>query len=493
MANEARLGTVDWLAAELTRGHLVERARLAPLVAEFRALSPEGDSLGFAEFLVGRAALTPYQIEKVMDGELEALGVGPYVLAEPVGAGGLGIVYRAYGRADRQPYAIKLVVPRGESNLRLVRRQVRSFAELPPHPALVPCVDVGTCGDRHYVAWPFVTGEPLEVFIARHGPLAAPDAVRLALDLADALHLAHGHGLFHGVVKPSNVLVGDDGVARLLDFGVGALLAGDELFAADDQFGLGLVLFFALTGHLTSDEDLPEGIPLELVDVVARLLADAPAERYRDFGEVVRELRPHLDVMAAFDGAGRLTLGDELADTPQNLPRTAFAPPMDLPPLTPLTSAAPAEVEPESLLKRALGKLTFWRPPRDAVAVSVLAPPTLPPGEPATLALFAHGAAREIRALGRTYFPGHGLAGSVALRRPVARGERLTAHLALPGLAVEPAVQKFVWAGQTLPLPCSVHVPADFRPGEIVGVLSLARGADVIMNHEFRVVVSGEW
>jgi len=490
MANEARMGTVDWLAAELARGHLVERARLAPLVGEFRALVPAGDALAFAEFLVGRAALTPYQIEKVMDGELEALGVGAYVLVEPVGAGALGVVYRAQGRADRQPYAVKLVMPHGESNLRLARRQVRSFAELPSHPALVPCVDVGTCGNRHYVAWPFVAGEPLEGLVARHGPLAASYAVRLALDLADGLHLAHGHGLFHGVVKPSNVLIGDDGAARLLDFGVGALLAGDDSFAAEDQFGLGLVLFFALTGRLTSDEDLPEGIPPELVDVVGRLLADAPAERYRDFGEVVRELRPHLDVMAPFDGAARMTLGDGLADTPHDLPRVTVAPPMDRPPFTPPTSVAPAEVEPDSLLKRALGRLTFWRPPRDAVAVSVLAPPALPPGETATLAVFAHGAAREIHALGLTYFPGHAVAGSVALRRPVARGERLTAHLALPGLVVEPAVQRFVWGGQTLPLPSSVLVPADFRPGEIVGVLSLARGADVIMNHEFRVMVS---
>src|SRR5262249_18686378 len=191
MSNEARLGTVDWLAAELARGHLVERARLTLFVDEFRAMIPEGDAVGFAEFLVGRAALTLYQIEKVMEGESEGLGVGPYVLAEPIGAGGLGVVYPATGRADRRPYAIKLAPPRGEWHLRLARRQVRASAKLPPPPALVPCVDVGTANDRHYVVWPFAAGETLEAFVARHGPLAAPDAVRLALDLADGLHLAH--------------------------------------------------------------------------------------------------------------------------------------------------------------------------------------------------------------------------------------------------------------------------------------------------------------
>src|SRR5262245_50967730 len=155
MINQEIVGTVDWLAAELARGHLVERTVLASLVVEFRKLHPEGDSLLFAEYLVDHSPLTPYQIEKVIDGEADELGLGPYVIAEPIGAGGLGVVYRAAGRADRRAYAVKVLPPQGDENLRLARRQVRAFVDLPPHAALVPCVDVGTTAERHYLAWPF--------------------------------------------------------------------------------------------------------------------------------------------------------------------------------------------------------------------------------------------------------------------------------------------------------------------------------------------------
>jgi hypothetical protein len=485
MINNEILGTIEWLVAELARGHLVDRARLAPLVDEFRVLHPDSDSLHFAEFLVERSAVTPYQIEKVIDGESEELGLGPYVLAEPIGAGGMGVVYRAEGRAERRTYAIKVLPPCATENLRLTRRQVRAFAEMPPHPAVIPCIDVGAVGERHYLVWPFVAGETLEDYVGRHGPLAGPDAVRLALDLADVLHLTHEHDLFHGSIKPSNVMIGDDGIARLLDFGSGALLAEDDgkCLGARDQIGLGQVILFALSGRFT--HAFPDSVPAELVEVLDRLLAEAPADRYRDFGELVRDLQPAVDVTLPLADPTNVGHLDALHDTPTDLPRLR-----PRPPVTPARSAAPADVDTPSLFRRVLGRLVFWRPPRDPVAVSILAPPTLTPGATSTLAIFTHGKTREIQALGKTYFPGHALAGSVTLRRPVMRGERLTAHLALPGLTVEPSVQKFVWAGQTLPLPCAVQVPSDFRPGEIVGVLSLARGGDVVLNHEFRVVVS---
>jgi len=91
----------------------------------------------------------------------------------------------------------------------------------------------------------------------RHGPLAAPDAVRLALDLADGLHLAHGHGLFHGVVKPSNVMLADgpDVSVRLLDFGLALVTEEETLTAAGDVPGtLAYISPERLTGKTAGPE-----------------------------------------------------------------------------------------------------------------------------------------------------------------------------------------------------------------------------------------------
>ena len=120
---------------------------------------------------------------------------------------------------------------------------------------------------------------------------------------------------------------------------------------------------------------------------------------------------------------------------------------------------APAAPAKPSMLGRVLGKLAFWRPARDTVACSVLAPPVLYAGETATLPLFAHSEpADTILAMGRTYFPAHEMVGSEPISREVARGARLTFHLAFPGLTLEPPVQKIAWRGQVMPLPFAVQV-----------------------------------
>src|SRR5262249_16026686 len=112
-------------------------------------------------------------------------------------------------------------------NVRLARRKVRLFEQC-QHPAVVPFVDVGTSGGMHYLAWPLVEGETLDKLVQRHGKLAPVQAASYLLQVAEGLESCHRQGLFHGLLKPSNLMLGPDEQAYILDFGIGSLLAETE-------------------------------------------------------------------------------------------------------------------------------------------------------------------------------------------------------------------------------------------------------------------------
>src|SRR5262249_44719211 len=124
-------------------------------------------------------------------------------------------------------YAVKVLPRRSMWNVRLARRKVRLFEQC-QHPAVVPFVDVGTAGGMHYLAWPMVEGETLERIVQQKGKLTPAEAVGYAVQAAEGLELCHRQNLFHGLLKPSNLMIGSDGQVRILDFGIGCLLAESE-------------------------------------------------------------------------------------------------------------------------------------------------------------------------------------------------------------------------------------------------------------------------
>ena len=138
-------------------------------------------------------------------------------------------------------------------NVRLARRQVRSFGGF-SHPAVVPFVDVGTAGGLHYLVWPLVEGIDARSRRAASGQAAAEPAALYAVQIAQGLTVAHQNNLFHGLLKPSNVMIGADNQARILDFGIGSLLVENE--------GESLVDTMSTANTLTSGLDCasPESI-----------------------------------------------------------------------------------------------------------------------------------------------------------------------------------------------------------------------------------------
>jgi serine/threonine-protein kinase len=253
----------------------------------------------------------------------------------------MGTVYKAFSKNDNKWYAVKVLPRRSMWNVRIARRQVRSFDQC-KHPSVVPFVDVGTAGGTHYLAWPLVEGEGLDHLVQREGKLPSGLAARIAMQAAEGLDICHRNSLIHGLLKPSNLMLGTDGQLRILDFGIGSLLAeseGESLVdtmstansltsgldcaspesimdptqrtPAGDQYSLGCVLYFCLTGqypfpegtavekmmaHQTKqappiNEANPE-VPDELVAIVDRLMQKTPSGRYSSVAEAIEALKP---------------------------------------------------------------------------------------------------------------------------------------------------------------------------------------------------------
>src|SRR5437764_11227309 len=111
-------GTCDWLATEIAFSHLVEPRDLDPVMAAFQADNPHADGTALAEHLVKRGLLTTFQATRLLEGQGRGLILGPYVLWDVLGTGNMGTVYKALGRADRKPYAVKVLPVRGPWNVR---------------------------------------------------------------------------------------------------------------------------------------------------------------------------------------------------------------------------------------------------------------------------------------------------------------------------------------------------------------------------------------
>src|SRR5262249_30743640 len=150
-----------------------------------------------------------------------------YILQDILGYGSMGTVYKALSRNDQQHYALKVLPRRSMWNVILAKRQVQTFKKI-QHPSVVACLDVGTAGSQHHLAWSFVEGETLDKIVQRDSKLHAGIVAHYALQMAEALRDCHLQGLFHGLLKPSNLLIDARHQAYILDFGVGAILTQNE-------------------------------------------------------------------------------------------------------------------------------------------------------------------------------------------------------------------------------------------------------------------------
>ncbi len=340
----SELGTCEWFVWDLRRSGLIDRGQLDQVIGEFLKRNPRAEPPAMADYLVSQGVLSPFQAERILSGKTQGLVLGPYILVDSIGSGSMGQVYKATSKTDNQWYAVKVLPRRSMWNVRLARRQVRAFSQL-SHPGVVPFVDVGTSGGLHYLVWPFSEGETLEARVSREGKMPANVVARCAYQVAQALNICHQNGIFHGLIKPSNIMLGKDGQTRVLDFGIGSLLVendGESLVdtmstantltsgldcsspesimeptnrtPAGDQYSLGCVIYFALAGRYpfadgtavekmmahqskqpTPLRELVAGIPEGLIEIVERLMQKSPEARFVGADDIVEALQPFIN------------------------------------------------------------------------------------------------------------------------------------------------------------------------------------------------------
>src|ERR1700681_3145236 len=295
--------------------------------------------------------------------------LGPYEIASPLGAGGMGEVYRARDTRLGRDVAIKILpaaFSADSDRLRRFEEEARSASTL-NHPNIVTIHELGHDGSTHYIAMELVEGKTLRDLLAS-GSLPMRKAIEIAAQVAEGLTKAHEAGIAHRDLKPENLMVSDDGFVKILDFGLAKLTtpcgeqsgittsttpglvlgtvgymspeqaSGDRLDFRSDQFSFGLVLYEMVTGkrpfqRSTAAETLvailrepPEPItrqnrdaPAPLCWAIERCLAKEPDKRYVSTRDLAREL-------AAIRDRFSEKPSKEVEARPTNLPaqRTGF-------------------------------------------------------------------------------------------------------------------------------------------------------------------------
>jgi serine/threonine protein kinase len=333
-------------------------ALLAEACADDPAMRIDVEGLLAAHSKAGEFGETPAFAESLPALEPGAC-LGHYRIEKPIGAGGMGAVYRAYDTLLARDVAIKLLssAPHDVGARTRLLREARAAAAL-SHPNVCTVHETGEADGHGYIAMELIAGRRLDQVI-REGGLPFEDIVHYGHQIADAIAHAHERGIVHRDLKPANVMISESGLAKVLDFGLAKvlplasepgrevvatrttarLIAGTAGYMAPEQilgraidertdvFSFGVLLYEMATGRpafgggtpievlaavlheqpqpiATVRRDLPPG----LFQVIDKAMAKDPLRRYQHMSE----LKDDLHRLQTNDGAARPLAGDWL-------------------------------------------------------------------------------------------------------------------------------------------------------------------------------------
>ena len=312
--------------------------------------------------LVKSENLTAFQGQQVKAGKARALILGEYAILDRVGAGGMGQVFKARHRRMERMVAIKMLPPamtRDAAAAARFQREVVAAAKL-MHPNIVSAFDAGQAGNSHFLVMECVDGKDLSALVKQNGSFPVNQAVNYILQAARGLEFAHSKGVVHRDIKPGNLLLGSDGVVKILDMGLARLdssvgaesgpqadltgtgtIMGTVDYMAPEQaldtkhadaradiYSLGISLYFLLAGRaafegdtvmkkllahreqpIPSLQDTQTTVSKQLDAVFRKMVAKRVEDRYQTMSEVVEALE-----RLGFGGSSKVGMG-EIAST----------------------------------------------------------------------------------------------------------------------------------------------------------------------------------
>ena len=334
------MSAVDDFLRRVLKSGLLNRDELQTTLRTL-PIEQRDEVVAIADHLVRASKLTRFQAHKILKGITGGLVLGPYRILVPLGRGGMGTVYLALDSRTTEHVALKILPPRlARTEERLLARFLREMevSQKVKHPHIARAMEVGVHQNVHYIAMEYIPGQTLYRDVAGHGPMPVARAARLFAEVATALAHAHGMGVIHRDMKPSNIMVTPHDHAKVLDLGL-AFTEGEEVddievvggkgyivgsidYMAPEQtrdptsvdsradlYALGCCMYFALTGK----PPFPEGTIYEKVrshrheaptplrfknpqapeafaGLVHRLMSKTPAERFASATEVAQAL-----------------------------------------------------------------------------------------------------------------------------------------------------------------------------------------------------------
>jgi serine/threonine protein kinase/tetratricopeptide (TPR) repeat protein len=350
----------EFINEAIKRG-LVTFEQIQQCQKEQGSLALSGINVKIWEVLVLKKLASQERVQAVLSGTpgAKAHPFGPYLIHAKLGEGGMGVVYRATRQGGDQSIALKVLPDRFAESDQVQRfeREARIAIAL-SHPNLVKGFEFGKVGQRYYYAMEFVKGRVLSALIKERKRLEERASLQIIAQVAGALQLIHEHGLVHRDVKPDNIIIGEDGVAKLMDLGLvksslqemtqltqsGVALGTPHYMAPEqytnkeadprsDIYALGATLYHAVTGEKPfrattaieifqqqagSGLEDPKTLRPDLSDsvclIVEKMMAREPEDRYPTMLAAIDDLKRVLDGKPPL--AARVAVGRSLIRRP---------------------------------------------------------------------------------------------------------------------------------------------------------------------------------
>ncbi len=327
---------LDTVVKQLTDSGIIAPGKLENFIPP-KASPKDGEAL--LRELHKQKLLTTFQTQQVAANKTKSLILGNYTLIDRIGAGGMGQVFKAEHRRLKRVVAIKMLpkaMLKDATAVARFQREVEAAAKL-RHTNIVATDDADEANGVHFLVMEYIEGQDLSVLVKKNGPFPVGKAVNYILQAARGLEFAHSKGVIHRDIKPANLLLGNDGVVKILDMGLaridsdgpaqteltgsGTIMGTVDYMSPEqalntkhadhraDIYSLGISLYYLLAGksayggetameklmaHSTqpipSLQDVQTTVPKGLDAVFKKMVAKKMEDRYQSMGEVIEAL-----------------------------------------------------------------------------------------------------------------------------------------------------------------------------------------------------------